>query len=63
MHTKTLTEYLCPNCETWSDAAAWEETERGCEDCGSHAALRCPDCEEAIDTVTRELEERERIVP
>ena len=63
MHAKRLTEYRCPECDAWNAAPAWGETETGCEDCGSHAALRCPDCEEAIDTVTRELEERERIVP
>ena len=63
MLTKTLTEYLCPNCETWSNSAAWEETERGCADCGSHDALRCPACEESVDMIMRDLDERTRSVP
>ena len=63
MKTKILTEYLCPECETWSNPAAWEETETGCEDCGSHGALRCPACEESVDMVTRDLDERTRSVP
>mgnify|MGYP001608525479 CR=1 FL=1 len=58
---QSVTEYFCPQCEVWSVAAAWEETERECEDCGSHSALRCPACEESTDTVTMDLEEREKM--
>lgn len=58
---QSVTEYFCPQCEVWSVAAAWKETERVCEDCGSHSALRCPACEESTDTVTMDLEEREKM--
>jgi hypothetical protein len=29
----------------------WYETETGCEDCGTHPAVRCPECGMVIDTV------------
>jgi hypothetical protein len=29
----------------------WYESEVGCEDCGSHTAFRCSECNMVIDTV------------
>lgn len=39
----------CPYCEYLNTTR--EETEVGCEDCGSHSALWCQGCERAVDTV------------
>lgn len=47
--------WLCPpwaaGCGRVSLVAEWDETEVGCEECGSHVARRCPHCGEAIDAV------------
>lgn len=42
---------LCPECQIWSRLANWTETEVGCEACGSHDAMRCPECGHAFDHV------------
>lgn len=41
----------CPLCDVASPAKDWEESEVGCESCGGHPALRCPDCDESVDTI------------
>lgn len=45
--------WVCPECKVPSDPDEWEETEAGCEDCGSHDGRRCPnpECEEVLDHV------------
>lgn len=43
--------WKCPECGEFSDPDTWEETEAGCEDCGTHDALRCPRCDEIFDHV------------
>lgn len=47
---------LCQECNTWSPLKEWTETEVGCEDCGSHAAMKCPECDYAFDHVYATLE-------
>lgn len=47
-------EIFCPECKEYSHWQDWAITEVGCEDCGTHDALRCPECEETFDH-TREL--------
>lgn len=32
----------------------WEETEVGCEDCGSHRAIQCEECYLTVDLVMRD---------
>lgn len=41
----------CPECKAWSSHRAWTETEVGCEDCGDHAAIACPQCSHPVDHV------------
>lgn len=43
----------CPDedCLAWSPLADWRESEVPCEDCGSHAAMQCPRCDERFDHV------------
>lgn len=59
---KTL-EQECPECKEWSLQSEWIETEVPCEDCGSHAAIKCPKCDEDIDTVYFDVRERESEIP
>lgn len=44
-------EVRCPDCKEWSPLAEWNESEVFCEDCGDHAAMQCPKCEERFDHV------------
>lgn len=30
---------------------AWEETEVGCDDCGTHPAVRCDACGQVLDLI------------
>jgi predicted RNA-binding Zn-ribbon protein involved in translation (DUF1610 family) len=46
--------YKCPNCDFVGNDKEWIETEVGCEECGSHLAYRCPECEEVYDNVRDE---------
>ncbi|GAF83898.1 unnamed protein product [marine sediment metagenome] len=41
----------CPECEKWTHHVMWSESEVGCEDCGSHTALKCPACDERFGHV------------
>ncbi len=41
----------CPVCNLEDLGKDWEETEVGCEDCGSHPAIKCPNCEEKFDHI------------
>jgi len=41
----------CPKCEYWSAEGAWREGEALCEDCGSHNAIICPNCDGFFDHV------------
>lgn len=45
------TPLQCPSCKVVGMGSAWTETEVGCEDCGSHPAIKCPFCEECVDWV------------
>ncbi len=41
----------CPECKAHVPRAEWKDTEVGCEDCGSHAAIECPECGKTFDHV------------
>lgn len=41
----------CPECKAASKLHDWEESSVGCEDCGDHAAMKCPLCNELFDHV------------
>jgi len=45
------TSVQCPECKEWRLASEWSDCEVDCEDCGSHAAVRCPSCQYAFDHV------------
>ncbi|KQO91643.1 protein of unknown function [Methylorubrum extorquens] len=49
--------YVCPGCEQWSPVGLWKESEVGCEDCGSHSAMRCPLCEADHDEIYTDFED------
>jgi ribosomal protein S27E len=42
---------LCPECDTISPTADWPDTEVGCELCGEHQAIKCPNCGERFEHV------------
>jgi len=44
-------EIQCPECKEWASHKDWLETKVYCEDCGSHSAIRCPNCNEEFDQV------------
>ena len=46
-----IVEIHCPECGIVSMVSEWKETTVGCEDCGEHDALECPECEERFDNV------------
>ena len=43
--------WTCPECGEASPIEEWQETEVGCEDCGTHDARKCPRCGEDQDHV------------
>ena len=45
---------ICPDCKVPSPLSEWNEGEVYCEDCGSHAAMVCPRCEDRFDHVYQE---------
>jgi len=47
-------ELKCPKCSEWNSHDKWEETIVYCEDCGEHAAIQCPHCDEEFDHVGSE---------
>ncbi|MGU3545768.1 hypothetical protein [Methylobacterium sp. A52T] len=51
--------YVCPDCKVWSDATRWREVEVGCECCGTHSAMICPECDEYHDNVWFPFEDLE----
>lgn len=51
--------YVCPECKVWSAATRWREGEVGCEDCGTHSAMICPECDEYHDQVWVSFEDLE----
>lgn len=51
----TIRMQECPECFVGSPIAEWRATEIGCEDCGEHPAVVCPDCGAVIDTIFRKL--------
>ena len=53
----------CPKCGADVPRAEWEETEVGCDMCGTHLAIRCPECGEAFDHVwgARRFEDAARL--
>lgn len=53
-----MEELQCPECEQWSEETKWEETEVPCDDCGTHSALKCPNCDEVFDIVFETLKSR-----
>lgn len=42
---------LFPECGVKTESNKWQEREVGCEDCGSHDGLECPNCQETFDHV------------
>lgn len=44
-----MNSYKCLECGHQGDN--FEETETSCEDCGSHPAVRCPECREVHDLI------------
>lgn len=44
-------EIRCSECNVFSHYSQWGKTEVYCEDCGSHSAIRCPNCLEDFDHV------------
>jgi hypothetical protein len=44
-------EVKCPECKEWSPLSEWREGTVGCEDCGDHATMECPRCDEGFDHV------------
>lgn len=42
---------LCPSCSVASDLSLWTQGEVECDLCGSHLAMKCPECEEEFDHV------------
>jgi hypothetical protein len=39
---------VCPACKK---SIVWIKSEIGCEDCGSHPAIQCPECDVAFDLI------------
>ena len=48
---KPSSKIQCPECEKFSLATEWAHSEIGCELCGSHSAIVCPECDEHLDHV------------
>ncbi len=46
-----IVEIHCPECGHVTMISEWQETTIGCEDCGDHSAIECPNCEERFDNV------------
>lgn len=42
---------VCSECNEESLSKDWEETYVGCEDCGEHPALTCPQCGLTYDEI------------
>lgn len=56
-------EIRCPECGVWTFYEEWAQTEVGCEDCGSHDALKCPKCGECFDHVSSATFETRQTLP
>lgn len=41
----------CPKCKVYSLLVNWREGIVGCEDCGEHDAMVCPECDKYFDHV------------
>lgn len=41
----------CPRCGEATPLMEWHECDVPCDECGSHSAMVCPECEEAFDHV------------
>lgn len=54
-----MMQYVCPLCGAATPTDQWRETSVACEDCGDHAAILCPSCEEPVDLVYYDPEEVE----
>lgn len=57
MKIKEITIKRCPKCMKFSFSTDWIEGEVSCEDCGSHDAEKCPECQKMIDIVYNDIEE------
>jgi uncharacterized protein (DUF983 family) len=44
-------EIICPECKEKSLIMRWTDCEIYCDDCGEHAGLECPLCNERFDHV------------
>lgn len=51
---------LCSECKAYSPLAEWGETDVPCEACGSHSAMKCPQCGYAFDHVFATLGTKRR---
>ena len=45
----------CPECKKLAPPRDWKEGEVGCEDCGTHSAIICPNCDEYFDHVSNRV--------
>ena len=52
-----MEKYKCVKCGFIGTDDEYIETEVYCEDCGSHGAYECPQCEEVYDVVWDNREE------
>jgi len=52
-----MEKYKCIECGFIGTNEEYIETESYCEDCGSHLAYRCPQCEEIYDSIWDSREE------
>ena len=50
---KNVLGFKCPECK---ETTTFYPTEVGCEDCGSHPAVRCDNCGEDFDDVYSEYD-------
>lgn len=47
----------CRKCGATTVMNTWRNTEVGCEDCGSHPAIACPECDEIYDMIHNNWED------
>jgi len=55
-----MKEIKCENCYVYFDEIEANKTEVPCDDCGSHTAWVCPNCEWVMDAVLFDGQEREK---
>jgi hypothetical protein len=48
-------KWRCKACGAVNPEDDWEETEVGCDDCGTHPARECPACGVVVDIIWSEV--------